>query len=160
MVSDRCPRCSEPEGDEADAVTHSDGPVRVIIMGGPRSGGPVMSPLTSVCARACVPLRGVVLPGPSSPSTQTTRGAAAAKTTAKAPAKKAAGKQPAKAAAKVTDEIRASEMKLADEFRKLGKTVIGPDRAAFRAAAIPLHNDASAGAGWSKAEYDALQALK
>ena len=37
---------------------------------------------------------------------------------------------------------------------------IEPDRAAFRAAAIPLHNDASAGAGWSKAEYDALQALK
>ena len=31
---------------------------------------------------------------------------------------------------------------------------------AFRQAAIPLHNDASAGAGWSKAEYDALQALK
>ena len=51
-------------------------------------------------------------------------------------------------------------MKLADEFRKLGKTVIEPDRAAFRAAAIPLHNDASAGAGWSKAEYDALQALE
>jgi tripartite ATP-independent transporter DctP family solute receptor len=64
------------------------------------------------------------------------------------------------AAAKVTDEIRASEMKLADEFRKLGKTVIEPDRAAFRAAAIPLHNDTSAGAGWTKAEYDALQALK
>jgi hypothetical protein len=27
-------------------------------------------------------------------------------------------------------------------------------------AAVPLHNDASAGAGWSRAEYDALQALK
>ena len=64
------------------------------------------------------------------------------------------------AAGNVTDQIRASEMKLADEFRKLGKTVIEPDRAAFRAAAIPLHNDTSAGAGWSKAEYDALQALK
>ncbi len=64
------------------------------------------------------------------------------------------------AAGKVTDEIRASEMKLADEFRKLGKTVIEPDRAAFRTAAMPLHNDAAAGAGWSKAEYDALQALK
>jgi hypothetical protein len=25
---------------------------------------------------------------------------------------------------------------------------------------VPLHNDASAGAGWSQAEYDALQALK
>lgn len=64
------------------------------------------------------------------------------------------------AAANVTDQIRASELKLADEFRKMGKTVIEPDRAAFRAAAIPLHNDASAGAGWTKAEYDALQALK
>jgi len=64
------------------------------------------------------------------------------------------------AAAKVTEQIRASELKLADEFRKMGKTVIEPDRAAFRAAAIPLHNDASAGAGWTKAEYDALQALK
>ncbi|MBS0536841.1 MAG: sialic acid TRAP transporter substrate-binding protein SiaP [Proteobacteria bacterium] len=64
------------------------------------------------------------------------------------------------AAAKVTDQIHESELKLADEFRKMGKTVIEPDRAAFRAAAIPLHNDASAGAGWTKAEYDALQALK
>jgi tripartite ATP-independent transporter DctP family solute receptor len=64
------------------------------------------------------------------------------------------------AAAKASDQIRASEQKLADEFRKLGKTVVEVDRAAFRAAALPLHNDASAGAGWSKAEYDALQALK
>jgi len=64
------------------------------------------------------------------------------------------------AAANVTEQIHTSELKLADEFRKLGKTVIEPDRAAFRAAAIPLHNDASAGAGWSQAEYDALQALK
>jgi hypothetical protein len=32
------------------------------------------------------------------------------------------------------------------------------DRAAFRAAALPLHNDGSG--GWSQAEYDALQALK
>jgi TRAP-type C4-dicarboxylate transport system substrate-binding protein len=64
------------------------------------------------------------------------------------------------AATNVTQQIRASELKLADEFRKMGKTVIEPDRAAFRAAAIPLHNDASAGAGWTKAQYDALQALK
>lgn len=64
------------------------------------------------------------------------------------------------AAAKATDQIRISEQKLADEFKKLGKTVIEPDRAAFRAAALPLHNDAGAGAGWSKAEYDALQGLK
>jgi tripartite ATP-independent transporter DctP family solute receptor len=64
------------------------------------------------------------------------------------------------AAAKATDQIRASELKLADEFRKLGKTVVEVDREAFRKAALPLHNDPSAGAGWSKAEYDALQALK
>jgi len=62
------------------------------------------------------------------------------------------------AASKATRQIRESEQKLADEFRKLGKTVIEPDRAAFRAAALPLHNDGSG--GWSKAEYDALQALK
>jgi tripartite ATP-independent transporter DctP family solute receptor len=64
------------------------------------------------------------------------------------------------AAAKSTDQIRASEQKTADELRRLGKTVVQVDREAFRKAAIPLHNDASAGAGWSQAEYDALQALK
>jgi tripartite ATP-independent transporter DctP family solute receptor len=62
------------------------------------------------------------------------------------------------AADKATGQIRESEQKLADEFKKLGKTVIVPDREAFRAAALPLHNDGSG--GWSKAEYDALQALK
>jgi tripartite ATP-independent transporter DctP family solute receptor len=64
------------------------------------------------------------------------------------------------AAAKASDQIRAAEMKLAEEFRKLGKTVVEVDREVFRKAAMPLHNDPSAGAGWSKAEYDALQALK
>ena len=48
--------------------------------------------------------------------------------------------------------------RLADEFTKLGKNVVEVDRAAFRAAALPLHNDGSG--GWSQAEYDALQALK
>jgi tripartite ATP-independent transporter DctP family solute receptor len=64
------------------------------------------------------------------------------------------------AASNATDAIRASEQKLADEFRKLGKTVVEPDRAAFREAAIPLHNDPESGAGWTKEEYDELQALK
>ncbi len=64
------------------------------------------------------------------------------------------------AAAKASDAIRAAEQKTADELRKLGKTVVQVDREAFRKAALALHNDASAGAGWSKAEYDALQALK
>src|SRR5881394_4342350 len=66
----------------------------------------------------------------------------------------------AQAASKASDEIRTSEQKIADELRKLGKTVVQVDREAFRKAAIPLHNDASAGAGWSQAEYDTLQALK
>jgi tripartite ATP-independent transporter DctP family solute receptor len=66
----------------------------------------------------------------------------------------------AQAAGKASDEIRASEQQIADQLRKLGKTVVQVDREAFRKAAVPLHNDASAGAGWSRAEYDALQALK
>src|SRR5215211_3917089 len=66
----------------------------------------------------------------------------------------------AQAAAKASDEIRASEQKIADQLRKLGKTVVEVDREAFRKAAVPLHNDAGAGAGWSRAEYDSLQALK
>jgi len=64
------------------------------------------------------------------------------------------------AAAKSSDQIRESEQKIADELRKLGKTVVTVDREAFRKAAIPLHNDASAGAGWSQAQYDEFQALK
>jgi len=64
------------------------------------------------------------------------------------------------AASKATEAIEASERILAGEFRKLGKTVIEPDREAFRKAAIPLHNDASVGAGWTRAQYDELQALK
>jgi TRAP-type C4-dicarboxylate transport system substrate-binding protein len=64
------------------------------------------------------------------------------------------------AAVKASDTIRVSEQKTADELRQLGKTVVDVDREAFRKAALPLHNDAGAGAGWSQAEYDALQALK
>ena len=64
------------------------------------------------------------------------------------------------AAAKSSDQIRESEQKTADELRKLGKTVVTVDREAFRKAAIPLHNDASAGAGWTQAQYDEFQALK
>ena len=64
------------------------------------------------------------------------------------------------AAARATEAIEASERILAAEFKKLGKTVVEPDREAFRKAAIPLHNDESAGAGWTRAQYDELQALK
>ena len=64
------------------------------------------------------------------------------------------------AAAKATEAIEASERILAGEFKKLGMTVVEPDREAFRKAAIPLHNDASVGAGWTRDQYDELQALK
>jgi hypothetical protein len=58
------------------------------------------------------------------------------------------------AAAKATEAIEASERILAGQFRKLGMTVLEPDREAFRKAAILLHNDASVGAGWTQAQYD------
>jgi tripartite ATP-independent transporter DctP family solute receptor len=64
------------------------------------------------------------------------------------------------AASKATESIEASERILAGEFSKLGVTVVEPDREAFRKAAIPLHNDASVGAGWTRVQYDELQALK
>jgi tripartite ATP-independent transporter DctP family solute receptor len=64
------------------------------------------------------------------------------------------------AASRATEAIEASERVLAGEFKKLGKTVVEPDREAFRKAAIPLHNDESVGAGWTRAQYDELQALK
>src|SRR5260370_10572113 len=65
-----------------------------------------------------------------------------------------------KSASRATDAIAASEKTMAAEFKKLGKTVVEPDREAFRKAALPLHNDASAGAGWTQAQYDQLQALE
>jgi hypothetical protein len=63
------------------------------------------------------------------------------------------------AANRATFAIRTAEETLPDWFRAQGKTVMVPDRAAFRAAALPLHNDESAGAGWTRAQYDRLQAL-
>ena len=63
------------------------------------------------------------------------------------------------AADRATQEIRQAEQDLPAWFQQQGKTVIRPDRAAFRAAAVPLHNDAQAGAGWSREIYDRLQAL-
>ena len=64
------------------------------------------------------------------------------------------------AAAKATDADPRIRTEISRRIPQLGKTVVEVDREAFRKAAIPLHNDPSAGAGWSKAEYDALQALK
>jgi tripartite ATP-independent transporter DctP family solute receptor len=64
------------------------------------------------------------------------------------------------AASRATEAIEASERVLATQLKNLGMTVIEPDREAFRKAALPLHNDASAGAGWTRAQYDELQSLK
>jgi tripartite ATP-independent transporter DctP family solute receptor len=63
------------------------------------------------------------------------------------------------AAARATFAIRTSEATLPDWFRAQGKTVTVPDVAAFRAVAVPLHNDAQAGAGWTRQQYDRFQAL-
>jgi len=52
--------------------------------------------------------------------------------------------------------IRSQEQELAGWFRTQGKTVQEPDRAAFRAACVPLHN---VDVGWTRAQYDRLQAL-
>lgn len=63
------------------------------------------------------------------------------------------------AASQATGEIRDAENNLAGEFRSLGKTVVEVDRKPFIDATVPLHNDPESGAGWSREEYDALQAL-
>ena len=63
------------------------------------------------------------------------------------------------AAGRATDAIRKSEQALPEELKKLGKTVTTPDLKAFREAAAVLHNDAAAGAGWTKDQYDRLQKL-
>jgi tripartite ATP-independent transporter DctP family solute receptor len=63
------------------------------------------------------------------------------------------------AANRATFAIRTSEETLPAWFESQGKTVLRPDRAAFRAAAVPLHNDQAAGAGWTREQYDRLQAL-
>ncbi|MCC6468024.1 MAG: sialic acid TRAP transporter substrate-binding protein SiaP [Alphaproteobacteria bacterium] len=65
----------------------------------------------------------------------------------------------AEAAGRATNAIRESEQKLPEEFKKMGKTVVTPDVKAFREAAVPLHNDANSGAGWTKDQYDRLQKL-
>ena len=63
------------------------------------------------------------------------------------------------AAARATYAIRTSEETLPAWFEQQGKAVVRPDLAAFRAAAAPLHNDASAGAGWTREHYDRFMAL-
>jgi tripartite ATP-independent transporter DctP family solute receptor len=64
------------------------------------------------------------------------------------------------AAARAGAAIRDSESKLVDWFKQQGKTVVNPDLKAFAAAAAKIHNDAAAGAVWTKELYDRLQAVK
>ncbi len=63
-------------------------------------------------------------------------------------------------AARASAQIREAELKAPEEFTALGKTVVKPELAAFIEAAKPLHNDPAAGAGWTREQYDRLQALK
>ena len=63
------------------------------------------------------------------------------------------------AASRATDAIRKSEQELVPWFEAQGRVVTRPDRALFRAAAAPLQNDAQAGAGWTREQFDRLQAL-
>ncbi|MGR6467804.1 sialic acid TRAP transporter substrate-binding protein SiaP [Rhizobium sp. PAMB 3182] len=63
------------------------------------------------------------------------------------------------AASNATDQIRDAEGKLAAWFTEQGNTVVEVDRGPFIEAAKPLHNDPDSGAGWTKEQYDALQAL-
>jgi len=63
------------------------------------------------------------------------------------------------AAGRATKAIRDSEQTLPDWFASQGKTVVRPNLAAFMEASKPLHNDAGAGAGWTKDQYDRLQGL-
>ena len=53
-------------------------------------------------------------------------------------------------------DYEANPAQAADNARSLNGTK--DTIAAFRAAALPLHNDGSG--GWSKEQYDALQAIK
>jgi tripartite ATP-independent transporter DctP family solute receptor len=64
------------------------------------------------------------------------------------------------AAARAGAAIRVSEGKMVDWFKQQGKTVVVPDLKAFRQAAVKIHNDPSAGAVWTKEQYDRLQAVK
>jgi tripartite ATP-independent transporter DctP family solute receptor len=64
------------------------------------------------------------------------------------------------AAARAGASIRESEQKLVDWFRQQGVQVVQPDLKAFREAGVKVHNDASAGAVWSRELYDRLQGVK
>ncbi len=63
------------------------------------------------------------------------------------------------AAERASKAIREAELKLPEWFKAQGKTIVNPDLKAFREAAEKLHNDPSAGAGWTKEHYDRLQRL-
>jgi tripartite ATP-independent transporter DctP family solute receptor len=63
------------------------------------------------------------------------------------------------AAARASDKIDQTERELPEWFKKQGKTVTMPDRAAFMAAAAKVNTDPASGAGWSKEQYARFQAL-
>ncbi len=63
------------------------------------------------------------------------------------------------AAARASDQIDKTERELPEWFKKQGKTVVMPDRAAFMAAAAKVNTDPAAGAGWTKEQYARFQAL-
>lgn len=62
------------------------------------------------------------------------------------------------AAENCTNDIVEAENNLVAWFRDQGKTVNEVDRAAFRAAVVPLHNGPAA--TWDQAIYDKLQAIQ
>jgi tripartite ATP-independent transporter DctP family solute receptor len=63
------------------------------------------------------------------------------------------------AAARASDQIDKVEKELPEWFKKQGKTVVVPDKAAFMAAAAKVNTDPAAGAGWTKEQYARFQAL-
>jgi TRAP-type C4-dicarboxylate transport system substrate-binding protein len=62
------------------------------------------------------------------------------------------------AAAKATDEITRHEAELADQFRKKGLQVIAVDKKSFQDAI--LKNVSMESMGYSKADWDRIQAIK
>lgn len=63
------------------------------------------------------------------------------------------------AAMRSTLAVREIEAALPAQFEREGKVIIRPDRAPFRAATLPLLTDPAAGAGWTKEQFDRLQAI-
>lgn len=63
------------------------------------------------------------------------------------------------AAGRASAQVRETELRLVQDLAGMGMTIVEVDRQPFVDAVLPLHNDASLGAGWSRQHYDTLQAL-